>query len=236
MKKNIVKIIVLTLIYVSVSIAIYFILDACGLTSVSKIRDSISRLGVWGYVLFFLFQIVVSTFICVIPFEDEVLTTLALVMFGSIKGCCIASFNMFITSSLQFLLGRKVAKKALIKIVGEDSIRKYEKALNIKGEIILPVLYLVPLLPHDSLCILAGTTKMKYWYFAPVTLIMRSLEIVSICFLGSGLIDFSAFVIIDWIIVVNLVIIDLFLLYKLEKYLEFKINNKYNQEDGITKK
>lgn len=236
MKKNVVKIVILTLVYVSLSIALYFILDAFGLTDVSKIRDIVSRLGFWGYVLFFLFQIVVSTFICVIPFEDEVLTTLALVMFGPIKGCCIAGFNMFITSSLQFVLGRKLAKKALIKMLGEDSVTKYEKVLNVKGEIILPILYLVPLLPHDSLCILAGTTNMKYWYFAPVTLIMRSLEIVSICFLGSGIIDFSSFVIIDWIIVINLLVIDLFLLYKLEKYLEHKINNEYNQEEDIIKK
>ncbi len=223
MKKNVIKIVILTLGYVGISIGIYLILDAHDLTSVSKIRDIVSNLGVWGYILFFVFQIVVSTFICVIPFEDEVLTALALVMFGPVKGFCIASFNMFVTSSLQFLLGRTLAKNVLVKILGKNSMQKYENTLHIKGEIMLPILYLVPLLPHDSLCILAGTSKMKYWYFAPVTLVMRSLEIASICFLGSGLIDFGAFRMVDWIIIVNLVIIDLFLLYKLEKYLESKI-------------
>ena len=224
MKKKIFKLIGLVLIYVAISIGIYFILKACGLTSVSKIRNFVSKAGVWGYVVFFLFQVVVSTFICVIPFEDELLTTIALVLFGPIKGFCIASFNMFVTSSLQFVLGRYLCKDLVNKLLGEDSIKKYENYLQVKGEIMLPILYAIPLFPHDSLCILAGMSKMKYWYFALVTLIMRSLEIASVCFFGSGIIDFGALTVMDWIMLANLLIIDIYLVFKLQKHIENKIN------------
>lgn len=223
MKKNVLKIILLTIIYISISLIIYCILEVVGLTSVSKVRDLMSGLGAWGYLTFFLFQVTFSTFICIIPFEDEVLTTLAIVLFGSIKGGGIAILNMFVTSSLQFVLGRTLARTTISKLLGKDSLIKYEKALQIKGEILLPILYLIPLLPHDSLCILSGMSKMRYWFFAPVTLIMRSLEIVSICFIGSGLIDFGAFVTFDWLVILNLLIVDGYLLYKLTKYLESKI-------------
>jgi len=203
MKKNILKILGLIFVYILISIGVYLLLKAFGLDSVGKIRDFVSRTGAWSYVVFFVFQVVVSTFVCIIPFEDELLTTAALMLFGPVKGFLIGALNMFVTSSLQFLLGRYLCKDLLVKFIGDKSVEKYQNYMQVKGEIILPVLYAIPLFPHDTLCVLSGMSKMKYWYFAPVTLIMRSIEIASICFLGSGLIDFGALTIMDWIMLIG---------------------------------
>ena len=224
MRKNIFKIIVSILIYVAISIVGYMLLRLFGLNSVKGIRDFIFSCEVWAYIVFFFFQILVSTFICIIPCEDELLTLSALVLFGPIKGFLIASFNMFVTSSLQFVMGRYFCKGVLLKVFGDKSMQKYENCLNVKGEIMLPILYAIPLFPHDSLCVLAGMGKMKYWYFALVTLMMRSLEIASVCFLGSGIINFGTLRIIDWIILINVLIIDIYLIFKIKKYVENKIN------------
>lgn len=226
MKRKVLKIIGLIIIYVLISCIIYLILDLSGLTSVNKIRNLISKAGGWGYLAFFVFQVITSTFVCIIPFEDELLVTVALILFGPIKGFLIASFNMFATSSLQFLIGRFLCRDIVIKFLGKESLNKYEESLKIKGELMLPVLYAIPLFPHDSLCFLAGMSKMKYWYFAIITLIMRSLEIACICFLGSGLIDFSALSILDWIILINVFIIDIYLMCKLKDFIETKLNKK----------
>ncbi|MBQ8522710.1 MAG: TVP38/TMEM64 family protein [Clostridia bacterium] len=223
MKKNLFKIVVLVLTYVAISLGVYFVLKACGLTTISKIRDFISSTGAWGYVVFFLFQVVSSTFICIIPFEDELLTACAIVLFGPIKGFCIASFNMFVTSSLQFLIGRYFCKGLITRLIGGDAVEKYQNYLQVKGEIMLPILYLIPLFPHDSLCLLAGMSKMKYLYFAPITLVMRSIEIAELCFLGSGIIDFGALSVMDWILIANVIIIDIYLIFKLQKFIENKI-------------
>lgn len=226
MKKTIIKIILLTILYILISCGLYLILKLCGLDSVGKIRDLVSKFKGWSYVAFFVFQVLTSTFICIIPFEDEVLTATALILFGPVKGFLIGAFNMFVTSSIQFFIGRKFCRRIVIKFIGEDSLIKYENYMMVKGEVMLPILYCIPLLPHDSLCILAGMSKMKYWYFAIVTAILRSVEIASICFLGSGLIDYSAFTIADWIMAINLLIVDVFLILKFEKYIERKVNKK----------
>lgn len=228
MKKSVFKIIGLLLIYVAISIGIYFILKSFGLTSVNKIRDFVNLAGAWGYIIFFLLQVIVSTFVCIIPFEDELLIAVAVVLFGPIKGFLIGSFNMFVTSTLQFIIGRYFCKSLIVKIMGDESINKYENYLKVKGEIMLPILYAVPLFPHDCLCLLSGMSKMRYWYFAIVTLIMRSLEIAYVCFFGSGIIDFGALTIMDWIIIANVLIVDIYLIFKLQKYIENKINNKNN--------
>lgn len=224
MQKKVLKIVGLILVYVAISLGVYFALCACGLNTVNKIRDVVDRAGAWGYLIFFLFQTIVSTFICIIPFEDELLTASAIVLFGATKGFMVASFNMFVTSVLQFVIGRYFCKGLIAKIVGIDGVKKYENYLSGKGEVVLPILYAIPLFPHDSLCILAGMSKMKFLYFAPITLIMRSIEIASLCFLGSGIIDFSTFTVMDWIVVINIIIIDIYLVLKFQKYIENKIN------------
>ena len=220
MKGKVVKILILIFSYVAISIGVYLILKACGLGSVNQIRDFVLASGYWSYIVFFLFQITVSTFICIIPFEDELLTGAAIVLFGPVKGFFVAAFNMFATSCVQYVIGRYFCKSLIAKIIGGDSVEKYQKTFKIKGMVLLPAMYLIPLFPHDSLCILSGLAKMKFWYFALVTLILRSVEIASLCFLGSGLIDFASFEIVDWIVAINLVIIDAFLLIKLQKYIE----------------
>ncbi len=226
MKNKILKILLLILIYVAMSVVIYFILKYFGLLNVNNIRNLIQKYGLWSYLIYFIFQISISTFICIIPFEDEILTASAILLFGPLKGFFVASFNMFATSSIQFFIGRKFCKSLVEKIIGEDSIKKYQNYLSIKGEIMLPILYAIPLFPHDSLCILAGLSKMKYWYFAPITLFMRSIEIACICFLGCGLIDFSSLTILDWIIIANLLIIDAYLILKLHKFVDNKLNSR----------
>lgn len=228
MKKKILTILGLLLIYIAISIGVYCILKLCGLNSVAKIRDFINKSGAWSYLVFFLFQITISTFICIIPFEDELLTASAILLFGPVEGFFIASFNMFSTSCLQFIIGRYFCKGIVAKLLGEDSIEKYQNYLKVKGELMLPVLYAIPLFPHDSLCILSGMSKIKFWYFALITLVMRSIEIASLCFLGSGLINFSNFEIIDWIMLINVLIIDIYLIFKLQKYIENKINKNNN--------
>ncbi len=216
--------------YVLISLGVYFILCACGLNSVSKIREFVHNTGAWSYLVFFLFQVIVSTFVCIIPFEDELLTASAVVLFGPVKGFAIASFNMFATSILQFIIGRYLCNGVMAKIIGVEGVGKYQNYLNGKGEVMLPILYAIPLFPHDSLCILAGMSNMRFWYFAPVTLFMRSIEIASLCFLGSGLIDFGELTLMDWIVVVNVVIIDIYLILKLQKYMENKINKNNNKK------
>jgi len=146
------------------------------------------------------------------------------VLFGPIEGFFVGAFNMFVTSNLQFIIGRYFCQGLVAKLIGGESIEKYQNYLKVKGEVMLPVLYLIPLFPHDSLCILSGMSKMKYWYFAIVTLLMRSIEIAYVCFFGSGLIDFSALSIMDWILIVNMLIVDIYLIFKLQKYIENKIN------------
>ena len=65
---------------------------------------------------------------------------------------------------------------------------------------------------------------MKLGYFVIVTALMRSLEIVSICFLGGGLINWASLSVFDWLVLINLLVIDIYLLTKLQKVMEKRLD------------
>ena len=85
----------------------------------------------------------------------------------------------------------------------------------------LPIFFLVPVIPDEALCLVAGMTKMKYWYLITISIIYHAIEFGIFCFIGSGIIDWSALSLVDWFVFINVIIFDFLLLLKLEK----KLNN-----------
>ena len=59
-----------------------------------------------------------------------------------------------------------------------------------------------------------------------VTIIMRSLEIIAICFFGGDFINWKNVSPIEWVILLNLLVIDIMLLFKLKKILERRLEQK----------
>ena len=160
------------------------------------------------------------------PLEDETWVTLSILLFGLHKGFILSVIGMIATSSLLYLIGNKLGVKIASKIVGEEELKSVQNKFDVKNKLSLPFMYLIPFFPHDSLCIVAGLSKMKFIYFFVVTLFIRSIEIVSICFLGNGLINWQDLSVFEWCVIINLAIIDVVLLKKLQNVMERKLSKK----------
>ena len=96
-------------------------------------------------------------------------------------------------------------------------------------------MFLFPVFPDDALCMAAGMTKMRYWYFAIIVLIFRSIGIATICFLGSSIIKWAELSIIDWFVLINAVIIDIYAVFKISGKIEAKIKSKNSQKEDKDK-
>ena len=92
-------------------------------------------------------------------------------------------------------------------------------------------MFLFPIFPDDALCLAAGMTKMRYRYFALITAIFRSVGIATICFLGSGLINWSALSIVDWFMLVSVCAFWLILIFKYQDKLEKFIIRKGKKDN-----
>ena len=75
---------------------------------------------------------------------------------------------------------------------------------------------------------------MKYWYFAIIALICRTVGIATICFLGSGFIDWAALSLVDWFVLINVVVFDIVLIFKYQNKIEkFILRRKSKQQPEI---
>ena len=232
--KNWLKILLVLLAAAAISVAGYFILRACGVTSIDGLREIITKCGAWGWIVFIALFVLCSTLMCFMPGTSATFIAVAILLFGALKAFIICTISVFLASSLMFLLGNTVGEKAAIKLVGKESLEKAQNLLDMKSKMLLPLMFMFPVFPDDALCMVAGMTKMKYWYFAIVALIFRTIGIATICFLGSGFIDWSTLTLIDWFVLINIVVFDIFLVFKYQGKLEKFILKRRSKSETIT--
>lgn len=230
--KNWLKITLTILTILLISIVAYFILRACGITSIEGLRELITKCGAWGWIVYIVLFIACTSLLCFIPGTSATFIAVAIVLFGACQAFAISAISVFLSSSLMFLIGNTLGEKAACRLVGEESLKKAQDLIDVKSKIFLPLMFMFPAFPDDALCMVAGMTKMRYWYFATIVLIFRSIGIATICFLGSDIIKWAELSIVDWFVLINAVIIDIYAVFKISGKIEAKIKNKnQNKED-----
>lgn len=234
--KKWIKILLVILSLAAVSVGIYFTLRALGITDVEGLRELISKCGAWGWIVFILLFVLCSTLLCFIPGTSATFIAVSVVMFGALYGFIISTISVFLASALLFLLGNTLGEKTVAKLVGKQSLEKAQNLLDMKSKMLMPLMFLFPIFPDDALCVVAGMTKMRFWYFSVIVLIFRTVGIGTICFLGSGIIDWAALSVVDWFVVVSVCVFWLILIFKsqdkLEKFILRKKGGKDNDDKG----
>ncbi|MBR2385688.1 TVP38/TMEM64 family protein [bacterium] len=226
------KIGLVVLLLAAASIGAYFIMRACGITDVNQLREIIASCGAWGWIVFIALFTLSTTLLCFVPGISMTFITVSIILFGAWKGFLISSIAVFIASSIMFVIGNTVGERAAIKLVGKDSLEKAQKLVDVKSKLLLPLMLLFPVFPDDALCLVAGMTKMKYWYFAIIALICRTIGIATICFLGSGFIDWTTLSLVDWFVLINVVVFDIVLIFKYQNKIEKFILRKKSKPEA----
>lgn len=195
------------------------------------IKDFILSGGVYSYLVFFFIQFAQVTFIPLPAFLTTVAGTL---VFGPWETIVISVFAQMLGAVVAFLIGRKLGRKVVGWIAGEERTKKWTETLN-KGKYVFFLMMLFPFFPDDLLCLVAGLTDMSYRFFIVTNLITRPLAIVCTCFLGSGLfIPFSGYWLILWAVLIAAVITLLVLSFvyqqKIENYV-VSLARKFKKKD-----
>lgn len=141
---------------------------------------------------------------------------------------CAAS--VLLTSTIMFLIGRYGGKKIVRWILGRDEQEKIQKYLTLGGKAIVPVMYLLPFFPDDTLSLVIGLTNVSFLYNLVCTLLFRNFGVLFMCVLGTDFLDYSSFSPLAWTVLVLLFLLALSVLSFLSllyyRHLRFK-------EDGI---
>ncbi len=223
---KILKIILVILGFCLASVALYFILKAFGIANISTIRNLISKSGNWGIAVYTIILSTVLIIFCFVPLLNTALAILGIALFGSIPAFIANLIAVFVSNSILFLIGDKLGERFVVKLIGKEALENTQNKIDHKSKFWLPILFVTPGIPDEAICLVAGMTKMKYLHLILVSLIYHAVEIGLFCFVGSNIINWSSFTVIDWILAINIIIVDIYLLLKFEKYLDEKTNKK----------
>ena len=181
------------------------------LRSPERLKNFLEKAGVWTPTIYLLLQYLQVT---ILPLPSIVTTLVGVTLFGAWKASVYSVIAIYLGSITAFFIGRKLGKKAVVWMVGEESLQKWQSKLKGKDNFILTAMFFLPMFPDDILCFIAGLSSMSNMYFIVMIAIARIVSVVTCCY-SFQLIPFNTWWGISiWIVIFISVITVCFLLYK----------------------
>lgn len=198
-----------------------------------KFQDYLERSGAWmplAYILFQYLQVVI------LPIPAVVSTGAGVALFGPFYAMLYSLVGIILGSFTAFFIGRKLGVKAVSWIIGEDTLEKWQSKLKGKDNLVLTMMFLLPLFPDDVLCFIAGLSSMTSKYFCSMICISRILSVSTTCY-SLDLIPFNTLwgLAIWAAIVIVVVAVFLYLYRNLDKVQAFlKKFSKKSNDDSVS--
>ena len=183
--KKIIKIIIVLLVVASISVGLYFLLRAFGLTDVNVLKDYLRRTGPWAILAYIALRVLATIFLSFMPACSMIFDLLSLAAFDYLHPIvifliCLAS--IVLTSVVMDLIGRFGGNKAIVKILGQEEYDEAKDLIQEKGMVYVPVMYLLPIFPDDAICMVSGATKMNFWIHLLEILLCRGIGCATVIF------------------------------------------------------
>ena len=164
-------------------IVVLYALEKTGLTILFKdaerLRTYLEGAGVWMPIAYIILQFLQ---VIVLPIPSIVSTMAGTALFGPFGATIYSLIGVLLGSYFAFFLGRKLGYRAVSWMVGKESLDKWQKKLKGKDNVILTLMFFLPLFPDDILCVVAGLSTMSIPYFFWVITISRLIGIVGTCY------------------------------------------------------
>lgn len=147
-------------------------------------------------------------------------------LFGPVLGTLYSMIGLIIGTYMAFFLSRKYGRPLVEKFVAPDTLKKFDHFSQEKGLITLFLIYLLPALPDDAICYIAGLTKIRIRILMIISTIGRFPGFIVLNLVGAGLSQQNSQQAIIIFIIFMLISIFLFLYKNKIEKLMMKIINK----------
>lgn len=238
MKQKIIKIIIFLAVVIGFSLGCYFLFKALGVTSVSTLRDVLASVGAWSWLVFLALQVVITTLLAFAPGGSMTFISLGVLCFGANRKTFLLCFSGVIVSSvLMDLLGRFGGARVVMRLVGKKDYEEAVDLIKVKGEVYLPVMYLLPLFPDDALCMVAGMSKLNFWLHLAYIVVCRGIGVATIVFgvslLPEEVTSFTSSRPWDYIEVATILLIWVYVLLRVARMLDKKLSERRRKKDVV---
>lgn len=150
-----------------------------------KFKEYIISSGLKGVLIYIFFQ-VIHVFIVIFP--GEFLQIAGGYIYGTLLGTLYTFIGIMIGVVLVFFITKILGYSVVKIIIPKDKLEKFNFLINNpKAEIIMFILFLIPLSPKDALTYIAGLTPVKPMNFFILCSLARLPGIVVSAFMGKKL-------------------------------------------------
>ena len=224
--KRWIKILLTVVLFIALTVALYFV----GFKG-DWIKPIVESTGFFGYIIYIIIQVIITTLMTFVPATTFTFTLLATGLFGPVIGFIVSAIGCFLSSMLMFFIGDNLGEPFVDWLIGKDIRIKTQERVSGRATVLVPFMLACPFFPDDAICMVSGLTKMKYWYFAICALLCRTIGVGVTAFLGGDILNYSSFSILDWFLFINIIIIDIVLIWKLSTKVEEIVNKRKQIKD-----
>lgn len=165
------------------TLIVLFIMQKSGFFAVvespEKFAEYLEKSGNWMPIAYIVLQFLQ---VLILPIPSFVSTAAGVALFGGLPTLFYSYCAIVPASIIAFFFGRKLGRKAVAWMIGENTLVKWQTKLKGKDNLILTTMFLLPLFPDDILCFVAGLSSMSNKYFVVMILICRLVNLTGTTF------------------------------------------------------
>ena len=134
----------------------------------------------WLFVLIQVLQVVIA------PIPGQAAAFAGGFIFGFWKGWALTTLGLVVGSFIAMVLARLLGMSIVRKIVPDSIIKQFDSVISDGGYMTFFMIFLLPALPDDAVCFLAGLTKLKLLPLTLVSLLGRAPGMAVLSLTGAG--------------------------------------------------
>ncbi|MDO8740500.1 MAG: TVP38/TMEM64 family protein [Candidatus Woesearchaeota archaeon] len=127
-------------------------------TNPDQVRNFVTGFGVWGPIILILIQILQ---VLIAPIPGQIAGFVSGYIYGVFWGTTYTMMGTIIGSFIAFVLVRKFGRPFVEKVVEKQTLKKFDNICKDKGAFALFLIWLLPALPDDIVCFIAGLTNIR---------------------------------------------------------------------------
>ncbi|HLD87140.1 MAG TPA: TVP38/TMEM64 family protein [Candidatus Nanoarchaeia archaeon] len=156
------------------------------LLSPIQLKEFVIGYGSLAPLVFILIQ---ALQVLIAPIPGQVLTFASGFIFGAVNGIAFSIVGVMIGSIIAFSLAKRFGRPFVERAIDRETLKRFDGMMQRKGPIALFLIYLLPALPDDALCFIAGLTRMRIGQFAFIAFIGRLPGFIVLGMAGDGVAD-----------------------------------------------
>lgn len=154
------------------------------LATPDSFRAWVEGLGAWGPIGYLLAQ---AAQVVVVPIPGTLFPPVGALAFGPWPAIGLSLAGLALGSALVFLIARRWGRPLAVRWIGADRIQRYESLMTARGGLLIWLVFLLPLLPDDAVCALAGLSGIGFGRFMLIATVGRIPAVAAGVFTMAGL-------------------------------------------------